>query len=80
MTDESLLLRIERFERTVATSLCVVPFLFSGQCLTLALCAPVATTMFKDFAIGRAAALAVLLFLLVLAGSAAMMKIAPRAI
>jgi len=33
------------------------------------------STMFKDFAIGRAAALAVLLFLLVLAGSAAMMRL-----
>ncbi len=36
------------------------------------------STMFKDFAIGRAAALAVLLFLLVLAGSAAMMKLLRR--
>ena len=33
------------------------------------------STMFKDFAIGRAAALAVLLFLLVFAGSAAMMRL-----
>ena len=36
------------------------------------------STMFKDFAIGRAAALAVLLFLLVLAGSAALMKLLRR--
>jgi ABC-type sugar transport system permease subunit len=32
------------------------------------------TTMFKDFDIGRAAALAVILFTLVLAGSAAVLR------
>ena len=49
MHEADLLLRIERFERTVATCLCVVPLIFSGQCLLVALGAPAAANMFKDF-------------------------------
>ena len=49
MNESELLLRIERFERTVATCLCVVPLLFSGQCLLVALGAPLAASLFKDF-------------------------------
>jgi len=47
--EEELVLRLDRFERTVATCLCVVPFLFSAQCLLVAISCPVFANMFKDF-------------------------------
>lgn len=49
MKDEEIVLRLDRFERTVATCLCAVPFLFSAQCLVAALSCPVFATMYKDF-------------------------------
>lgn len=49
MKEEDLVLRFERFERTIATCLCTVPILFSAQCLLAAISAPVFANMFKDF-------------------------------
>src|SRR5690349_6391707 len=49
MNNEDLALRIERFERTVATCLCALPLLFSGQCLLVSLNGPVFSAMFSDF-------------------------------
>ncbi len=49
MTDDPLVRRIERFERTVATCLCVVPALFAGQCLAVSLGIPAFRAMFADF-------------------------------
>jgi hypothetical protein len=46
---EELLARVERFERTVATCLSIVPMLFSAQCLVTALGVPVFSAMFEDF-------------------------------
>lgn len=41
--------RVERFERTVALCVCVVPFLFSVQLVLVALSAPTFAAMFADF-------------------------------
>jgi hypothetical protein len=49
MSDDPLVQRIERFERTVATCLCMVPMLFAGQCLAVSLGIPVFQAMFADF-------------------------------
>ena len=49
MNEEALLLRLERFERTVATCLCTVPVLFSAQCLLAALSTRVFARMYIDF-------------------------------
>ena len=49
MNDEDLVLRLERFERTVATCLCALPLLFSAQCLVVSLSGPVFAAMFADF-------------------------------
>jgi hypothetical protein len=49
MKEDDLLVRVERFERTVATCLCALPTLFSAQCLLAALAAPVFRSMFIDF-------------------------------
>src|SRR4051812_13348945 len=49
MKEEDLVLRLERFERTVATCLCTLPLLFSAQCLLISLGAPVFSAMFADF-------------------------------
>ncbi len=48
MSDD-LLQRVERFERTVAVCLCVLPALFSLQCVGMALTVPVFKAMFADF-------------------------------
>lgn len=47
--EEDLHLRVSRFEKTVTLCLCIVPFIFSGQCLFSSLSAPVFTGMFADF-------------------------------
>ena len=49
MPADDLVLRIERFERMVATCLCVVPLLFAGQCLAVVLLAPIFEEMFAGF-------------------------------
>jgi hypothetical protein len=49
MSDEKLRLRIERFERTVATCICTISFLFGAQCLGVALSIPIFEKMFADF-------------------------------
>ena len=49
MSDDPLLARIDRFERTVATCLCVVPVLFAAQCFFAAIACPVFQSMFADF-------------------------------
>ena len=48
-TEEDLRLRVSRFEKTVTMCLCIVPFIFSAQCLFSSLSAPVFTAMFADF-------------------------------
>lgn len=47
--EEDLQLRLARFEKTVTMCLCIVPFIFSAQCLFAALSAPVFAAMFADF-------------------------------
>ena len=49
MADENLILRIERFERTVATCLSAVPLFFAAPCVLLSLCVPAYERMFADF-------------------------------
>jgi type II secretory pathway component PulF len=49
MNDDALISRIEKFERTVATCFCVVPFLFAAQCFFAAIICPVFQAMFADF-------------------------------
>lgn len=49
MSNESLLQRVETFEKNVATYLCIVPFLFSAQCFFAAVAAPIFEAMFADF-------------------------------
>lgn len=49
MSEETTLQRVGAFERTVATCLCVVPFLFSAQCFFAAMATPVFKAMFADF-------------------------------
>jgi len=49
MSPEDLEKRLTRFERTVATCLCIVPVLFSAQCFFAALSAPTFGAMFRDF-------------------------------
>jgi hypothetical protein len=49
LTSEDLQYRLERFERTVATCLAVVPALFSLPCLLVAVVVPTFEAMFKDF-------------------------------
>ena len=47
--EEDLSSRVERFEKTVALCLCIVPVIFSAQCLLVSLSAPVFSEMFADF-------------------------------
>lgn len=49
MSDEALIIRIEKFERTVATCICIVPFLFSVQCFAASIATPIFEDMFADF-------------------------------
>ncbi len=49
MKEEDPILRIERFEKTVATCLCALPILFSMQCLLAAFSSPVFANMLKGF-------------------------------
>jgi hypothetical protein len=49
MTNDDILIRVEKFERMVATCLCVLPALFAAQCFFVALSCPVFEDMFKDF-------------------------------
>ncbi len=49
MPDENLVVRVARFERTVATCLCSISFLFGAQCLAVALSIPVFERLFADF-------------------------------
>jgi len=49
MKDEDLVSRVERFERTVATCLSIIPVLFATQCFFAALGCPAFESMFKDF-------------------------------
>jgi hypothetical protein len=50
-TEENLQLRVSRFEKNVAMCLCVVPFIFSAQCLFSAMSAPVFIAVFADFGV-----------------------------
>ena len=49
LSNEDLSRKLELFERTVATCLCVVPILFSGQCLVMAYTSPILADALKDF-------------------------------
>lgn len=48
MNEEELTKRIERFERSVATSLCALPGLFALQCVMATLSCPVFARLYKD--------------------------------
>lgn len=49
MKEEDIFSRVERFERTVATCLSIIPVLFAAQCFFAALGCPAFESMFKDF-------------------------------
>jgi hypothetical protein len=48
MKEADLVLRLDRFERTVATCVGTVPLFFSAQCLFASLSCPVFADMFKE--------------------------------
>jgi hypothetical protein len=49
MSNDALIARVERFERTVAMCLCAMPTLFSLQCISLGLSGRVFRAMYADF-------------------------------
>jgi hypothetical protein len=48
-SEAELRYRLERFEKTVTMCLCIVPFIFSAQCLFVSLASPIFAAMFSDF-------------------------------
>jgi|GEM_PF-5666030 len=49
MTTDDINARVLKFERTVATCLCILPVLFAGQCVLVAFTTPTFAVMFADF-------------------------------